>query len=305
VAWSSRNRLWGHNRAARGHRPAGVDRAGGGVAVDLSDFPAIIEALPVGVIVVDGRGEVVMINRAARQRTACPTLSRPVRQQPIDQLLREVGTGRPLRAEESPLARALAGQVVRGFEYLLRWPGTKEDVWLEVDAWPLTDREGRLRGAVAVLTDSARPGLRRQRTPGELTQREREVLELVAAGATNRQIAATLGVSEHTAKKYLSQLLSRQGLSRRSEAAALLGLLESNPASSRLDVRASELSEQERRILWHIAQGKTNREIAQALSLSPHTVKSYVSVILQKLQVSRRAEAAAVAVGLLPSPAEA
>jgi DNA-binding NarL/FixJ family response regulator len=53
------------------------------------------------------------------------------------------------------------------------------------------------------------------------------------------------------------------------------------------------LNEQERLILERIAEGKTNAEIAAALNLSPSTVKGYVSTILQKLQLHRRAEAAA------------
>jgi len=53
------------------------------------------------------------------------------------------------------------------------------------------------------------------------------------------------------------------------------------------------LSEQERKILPMIAEGKTNRQIAAALYLSEHTVKTYVSSLLKKLQLARRAEAAA------------
>ena len=53
------------------------------------------------------------------------------------------------------------------------------------------------------------------------------------------------------------------------------------------------LSAQERRILPLVAEGKTNREIAGALSLSEFTVKTYVSYILQKLQLTRRSELAA------------
>src|SRR5579859_182864 len=53
------------------------------------------------------------------------------------------------------------------------------------------------------------------------------------------------------------------------------------------------LSEQERKILPLIAEGKTNRQIAAALYLSEHTVKTYVSSLLKKLQLARRAEAAA------------
>jgi two-component system response regulator DevR len=55
----------------------------------------------------------------------------------------------------------------------------------------------------------------------------------------------------------------------------------------------SELSEREREILPLIAEGKTNREIALLLSLSENSVKSYISNILQKLRLARRAEAAA------------
>jgi two-component system response regulator DevR len=58
-------------------------------------------------------------------------------------------------------------------------------------------------------------------TPGEdLTEREREVLALVARGYTNKQIADTLHVSEKTARNHVSHILEKLGLSRRSEAAA-------------------------------------------------------------------------------------
>ena len=57
--------------------------------------------------------------------------------------------------------------------------------------------------------------------PGsELTEREREVLTLVARGYTNKQIADTLFVTEKTARNHVSHILDKLGLSRRSEAAA-------------------------------------------------------------------------------------
>ena len=56
---------------------------------------------------------------------------------------------------------------------------------------------------------------------------------------------------------------------------------------------SDRLSEQERKILPLIAEGKTNRQIASQLYLSEHTVKTYVSSLLKKLQLARRAEAAA------------
>ncbi|MBI5878746.1 MAG: response regulator transcription factor [Chloroflexi bacterium] len=57
--------------------------------------------------------------------------------------------------------------------------------------------------------------------------------------------------------------------------------------------RLAGLSDQERRILSLVAEGKTNKEISQVLSLSDKTVKNHVSNILGKLHMARRTEAAA------------
>lgn len=54
-----------------------------------------------------------------------------------------------------------------------------------------------------------------------------------------------------------------------------------------------ELTSQERKILMLVAEGKTNREIAAQVFLSDKTVKNYVSSILSKLNLQRRAQAAA------------
>jgi two-component system response regulator DevR len=59
------------------------------------------------------------------------------------------------------------------------------------------------------------------------------------------------------------------------------------------DERLARLSAQEERILEMIAEGKTNREIGDKLHLAEKTVKNYVTSILSKLEVARRAEAAA------------
>jgi two-component system, NarL family, response regulator DevR len=58
------------------------------------------------------------------------------------------------------------------------------------------------------------------------------------------------------------------------------------------DPKLARLSPQEERILDMIGEGLTNREIAARIHLSDKTVKNYVSTILQKLEVTRRAEAA-------------
>ncbi len=55
----------------------------------------------------------------------------------------------------------------------------------------------------------------------------------------------------------------------------------------------AQLTSQERKILLLVAEGKTNKEIAAEVFLSDKTVKNYVSSILAKLNLERRAQAAA------------
>ena len=59
------------------------------------------------------------------------------------------------------------------------------------------------------------------------------------------------------------------------------------------DEKLARLSPQEERILTLVADGRTNKEIGDELHLAEKTVKNYVSSILSKLEVARRAEAAA------------
>ena len=61
------------------------------------------------------------------------------------------------------------------------------------------------------------------------------------------------------------------------------------------DELIARLSGQERRILTRLAQGKTNREIADEMFLAEKTVKNYVSNLLSKMGMARRSEAAAYA----------
>ena len=59
------------------------------------------------------------------------------------------------------------------------------------------------------------------------------------------------------------------------------------------DDELAALTQQERKILALVAEGKTNKEIAADVFLSDKTVKNYVSSILSKLNLQRRAQAAA------------
>ena len=64
------------------------------------------------------------------------------------------------------------------------------------------------------------------------------------------------------------------------------------------DDELSGLTDQERTILDHIAEGLTNRQIGEQMYLAEKTVKNYVSNLLSKLGMSRRTEAAVFAARL-------
>jgi DNA-binding NarL/FixJ family response regulator len=64
-----------------------------------------------------------------------------------------------------------------------------------------------------------------------LTPQERRILELIAEGQTNRQIASVLFLAEKTVKNYVSNLLSKLGMERRTQAATF---------AARLDERSAE-----------------------------------------------------------------
>ena len=53
-----------------------------------------------------------------------------------------------------------------------------------------------------------------------LSAQERRVLELVAQGKTNKEIAVAMGLSDKTVKNYLSNLMDKLQMNRRSQAAA-------------------------------------------------------------------------------------
>ncbi|WP_426363790.1 LuxR C-terminal-related transcriptional regulator [Streptomyces sp. E-08] len=71
------------------------------------------------------------------------------------------------------------------------------------------------RRAAALLTGGSR-----RRLPGGLTAREAEVLRLVASGGTNREIARTLVISEHTVARHLNNIFAKLGVGSRAAATA-------------------------------------------------------------------------------------
>lgn len=100
---------------------------------------------------------------------------------------------------------------------------------------PRTASDTELRAAVAAVAAGlsvvspealaslqwSRPPLPHEPDDTPLTDREREVLELLALGLPNKQIARRLGISEHTAKFHVGAILSKLGAASRTEAVTL------------------------------------------------------------------------------------
>ncbi len=69
---------------------------------------------------------------------------------------------------------------------------------------------------------------------GRLTKQERTIVEHIAAGLTNKQIAEEMYLAEKTVKNYVSNVLAKMGMSRRSEAAAYVARVEAEKGGPEL-----------------------------------------------------------------------
>jgi DNA-binding NarL/FixJ family response regulator len=116
------------------------------------------------------------------------------------------------------------------------------------------------------------------------------VLAAMAAGASGFLLKEMRARALATA---LEELAGGQCGSAAADTERALRLVRRITAQRPVDELAA-LSSQERRILMLLADGMTNKEIAKAVALSDKTVKNYVSSILSKLHLERRAQAAAV-----------
>jgi len=80
--------------------------------------------------------------------------------------------------------------------------------------------------AAAALMTKLRSGAERPDPLAELTDQERVLLELLGEGLTNKQIAARMFLAEKTVKNYVSRLLTKLGMQRRTQAAVFVSKLD-------------------------------------------------------------------------------
>lgn len=129
-----------------------------------------------------------------------------------------------LLSESSEAARQLAGLPARAWGWLS--PDCSEQ---ELAAAVLAVHEGLIAAPPAMLSALLAPASRNEAAlEEELTERELDVLQLLAEGMANKQIALQLSISEHTVKFHSSSIYAKLGVTNRTEAvrrAARLGLL--------------------------------------------------------------------------------
>jgi DNA-binding NarL/FixJ family response regulator len=86
------------------------------------------------------------------------------------------------------------------------------------------------------VLDRLRTGPNEDQRLASLTPQERRILELITEGHTNRQIADAMILAEKTVKNYISNLLAKLGVERRTQAATFAARLEERSAqAARID----------------------------------------------------------------------
>ena len=133
---------------------------------------------------------------------------------------------RAMRAwPRSPAILALSDDPARFWTSAFRALGLRASLPLQATAEELAAAVRAVHAGLVVLHPAALEPSRASDQPGAagapLTAREREILELMADGASNRIIAARLAISRHTVKFHVASILAKLGATSRTEAVAL------------------------------------------------------------------------------------
>ncbi|MCO6009373.1 response regulator transcription factor [Actinoallomurus purpureus] len=199
---------------------------------------------------------------------------------------------RVLIADDHPVVR-------QGLRTFLGVQGDIEVVGEAADGVEAVSQAEALRPDV-ILLDLKMPGADGPTALRELRERgiESRVIVLTSVGERNQ----VLPVVRAGASGYLYKDVDPQALVQAIRAVHDGHMLfapeatEAMLAPAPTDPGAGALTEREREVLAHIAQGRSNREIARALVVSEKTVKTHVSNILLKLGLQDRTQAALYAV---------
>ena len=144
------------------------------------------------------------------------------------------------------------------------------------------------------------PATTRPRGNERLTKQQRGSLDrdglkqaTLDARVALQEAALAATAAAQRAFAYAEKLDEAMAALQRAEAAPMPALPASRP---RITLAAEPLSPREKEVLALVAEGRSNKAIAEALFVSPNTVKSHVASLLTKLRADSRAQLAALAV---------
>lgn len=205
-----------------------------------------------------------------------------------------------------PVIRVLLvddSEVVRmGLRALLEDDGALQIVGEAASVSAALDAAGRCRPDVVVLDIRLPDGTGVDACRGILQRRPGTRILMLTSVDTGPLVAEAIRAGAHG--YLLKEIHGRALIQAIHDIAAGKSVLDPGVTGSVLEQLKSEpppaadglarLSPQERRVLALIAEGRTNKEAGMALNLSEKTVKNYLNNIFEKLNVSRRAQAAAL-----------
>ena len=164
-----------------------------------------------------------------------------------------------------------------------------------VDGTRFASRAGALPGHEVVWAPAAHgqqshaQAMDRQVTPPSRASLMHATIEAQRALREAATAAATAAAQSRTMAAVLD------------EALAVLGHIETSPADTAQQRPAAPatgaLSPREKEVLALVAEGRSNKAIAEALYVSPNTVKTHVASLLHKLRADSRVQLAALAAG--------
>lgn len=126
-------------------------------------------------------------------------------------------------------------------------------------------------------------------TTFKITPRDREILDLLLEGCSNKEIGTTLGIAPRTVKQHIRVLCLRAGISTNTNGSRVkLALMVSG--QSLLGALPDQLTPAEQAIVRLVCLGLTNGEVSAQVNVSEQMVKNHLRHVYDKLGVWSRLE---------------
>ncbi len=198
--------------------------------------------------------------------------------------------GRALVVEDDAGWRSILSELLTDSGFQVRACASFGDAlgFLRREKYALAVVDLSLSGSVSGLWDSKSP---------EDEPEGYRLLAIARAGGVPAIVVSGIASPEEIQRAYAEQSIFAYLEKQAFERSAFLRLVEEARKAGRVGSELSTLTEREREVLDLLAQGLTNKEIAERLVITTNTVKRHLKAIFEKLNVHTRSGAAAKALG--------